>query len=486
MQWSRTWGVGLWLLVACPVWADFPAPSSQQRETLAPPVTLTHWTFAAPRPLRVWALSIDLRSPDVVFETTPAIPPSPQPASTPAVPGTKASTPKHTIAETAVDFVTRTGVDFAINASPFGPIPLKAGVPVSIVGLHLVDGKPISLPTNSTTDALVINATNVAKLIQSPISPEALKDQRIGVGGFNMVLVDGKSVIPATAKPDLHPRTAVGLSADGQTMTWIVVDGRQKDRSEGVSLAELGELGKLAKCQNLLNLDGGGSTTLVKRDAKSDAVSVINTPVGRGKPDSLRFNGNHLGIRVLRSGRDVTAAELRKIMPRMPDARIRRFIGPLNAAMREAEITTPARRAAFLGQLAHESGEFRYMEEIASGEAYENRRDLGNTQPGDGVRYKGRGPIQITGRANYRAAGKALGIDLESEPTLAATPEIGCRVATWFWRTRKLNALADMHDDRAITRRINGGTNGLEARLRYTERAREVLNAPKPPSTPLP
>lgn len=125
---------------------------------------------------------------------------------------------------------------------------------------------------------------------------------------------------------------------------------------------------------------------------------------------------------------------------------------------------TERRLAHFLAQLIHESGSFRYMEEIASGQAYEGRANLGNTQPGDGVRYKGRGPIQITGRANYRYFGRRIGIDIESNPTIAAVPSIGLHLALEYWKDRGLNALADADDLIAITRKINGGTNGLAER----------------------
>ena len=118
----------------------------------------------------------------------------------------------------------------------------------------------------------------------------------------------------------------------------------------------------------------------------------------------------------------------------------------------------------FLAQLAHESGNFRYMEEIASGAAYEGRKDLGNTQAGDGKRYKGRGPIQLTGRANYRRYGQQLGIDFENNPEIVAIPSVGLLVACKFWSDNGLNTLADQDDLRAITRRINGGYNGFEDR----------------------
>lgn len=122
------------------------------------------------------------------------------------------------------------------------------------------------------------------------------------------------------------------------------------------------------------------------------------------------------------------------------------------------------RFAHFIAQLTHESGNFRYMQEIASGTAYEGRKDLGNVMAGDGVKFKGRGPIQLTGRANYQKYGRALGIDFESHPELVAIPSIGLLIACKFWTNNGLNELADRDDLLTITRRINGGTNGLVER----------------------
>ena len=127
-------------------------------------------------------------------------------------------------------------------------------------------------------------------------------------------------------------------------------------------------------------------------------------------------------------------------------------------------LDNPLRLIHFLAQLAHESGNFKYMEEIASGAAYEGRKDLGNVMSGDGVKFKGRGPIQLTGRANYRKYGRALGIDFESNPTIVAIPSVGLLVACKFWSDNGLNALADQDDVAMITRRINGGLNGLQDR----------------------
>lgn len=135
----------------------------------------------------------------------------------------------------------------------------------------------------------------------------------------------------------------------------------------------------------------------------------------------------------------------------------------------------PRRLAHFMAQVVHESGSFRYMEEIASGQAYEGRADLGNVQPGDGKRYKGRGPIQITGRANYRTFGRAIGIDIENHPEIAAIPSIGLHLALEYWKAKGLNALADADDVLTITKRINGGTNGLADREAHLVKAKGLL-----------
>jgi putative chitinase len=158
------------------------------------------------------------------------------------------------------------------------------------------------------------------------------------------------------------------------------------------------------------------------------------------------------------------------------DSRVRKdFAGALAPAMEAGGITTVARAAAFLGQILHETGGFQFMVELASGDAYEGRADLGNTQPGDGRRFKGRGFIQLTGRANYAAAGRELGLPLEAQPELAAQPGIAARTAVWFWTRKGLNARADAGDVVGITRAINGGTNGLAERQRLTDRALAVL-----------
>jgi predicted chitinase len=120
--------------------------------------------------------------------------------------------------------------------------------------------------------------------------------------------------------------------------------------------------------------------------------------------------------------------------------------------------------AQFLAQCYHESAGFGRMHEYASGKEYEGRRDLGNVNKGDGVRYKGRGFIQITGRDNYRRAGQALGLPLEERPELASRPDIAAKIAVWYWSNRVRPNVSNFNDTRAVTQRINPKLNGLADR----------------------
>lgn len=179
----------------------------------------------------------------------------------------------------------------------------------------------------------------------------------------------------------------------------------------------------------------------------------------------------------------ITDSQLQQIMPTLPAAKRQMYLPFLNHALDMFDINTPLRQAAFLAQIAHESGELKFWEEIwgptAAQKRYEPPSDLatrlGNTQPGDGKRYKGRGPIQITGRFNYRKYGQLLAVDLENNPDLASTTQIGFETAGQFWKLNGLNQLADAQDFTSITKRINGGLNGLASRQKYYERAKQVL-----------
>lgn len=175
--------------------------------------------------------------------------------------------------------------------------------------------------------------------------------------------------------------------------------------------------------------------------------------------------------------------QLQQIMPHLLATKRQQYLPYLNAAMDAFGIDTMLRTAAFIAQIAHESGEFRWMEEIwgptAAQKRYEPPGDLaarlGNTQPGDGLRFKGRGPIQITGRANYQKYGTLLATDLVGNPPLAAAPEVAFRTAALYWKSNGLNELADAEQFVLITKRINGGTNGLEDRQKYYATAKAVL-----------
>lgn len=162
----------------------------------------------------------------------------------------------------------------------------------------------------------------------------------------------------------------------------------------------------------------------------------------------------------------------------MPFAALRApiFAVPLTAAMSEFGIDTQQRQAAFLAQIAHESGSLKYVKEIADGSAYEGRADLGNTFPGDGSKYKGRGLLQITGKSNYRACGVGLSIDLVAFPQLLEQPENACRSAAWFWKSRGLNQYADADQFGALTKRINGGYTGIDDRIQHWLRARKFFS----------
>lgn len=179
----------------------------------------------------------------------------------------------------------------------------------------------------------------------------------------------------------------------------------------------------------------------------------------------------------------LTDIQLRRIMPNLPPAKLVQYLPHLNRAMQSYGVDTLLRTAAFIAQLAHESAEFRFMEEIwgpiPAQLRYEPPSDLaaklGNTQPGDGKRFKGRGPIQITGRYNYQKYGDLLGADLIGNPALAAAAEVAFATAGLFWKANGLNELADAQEFVAITKRINGGTNGLPDRQMHYERAKGVL-----------
>jgi putative chitinase len=166
---------------------------------------------------------------------------------------------------------------------------------------------------------------------------------------------------------------------------------------------------------------------------------------------------------------------LRKISPNANEKIISDLEKYFDKYLQKYNINTHLRICHFIAQCAHESAGFRTLEEYASGAAYEGRKDLGNTKPGDGRRYKGRGIIQLTGRANYKKYGDRIGYDLENKPELAQTPEISVMTACEYWNSHNLSAFADKDDITTITRRINGGLNGFKDRQDYLARAKKYI-----------
>jgi len=197
----------------------------------------------------------------------------------------------------------------------------------------------------------------------------------------------------------------------------------------------------------------------------------------------------------------ITAEQLQEAFD-LADGVAEKYIDALNAAMEEFEINTPERRAMFLAQCCHESGHFRAVSENLNYKAetlvkvfhkyfpdmdtandyakqpekiankvYGNRMGNGDEESGDGFRYRGRGLIQLTGKNNYDHCGKALDKDLHEEPDYLTTPEGAARSAAWFWHSNNLNHFADANDIVGATKKINGGTIGLEERTELYEEA---------------
>lgn len=183
-----------------------------------------------------------------------------------------------------------------------------------------------------------------------------------------------------------------------------------------------------------------------------------------------------------------------------------KWVDPLNETFQRFEILTPRQQAAFIGQCGHECGNFRMLEENLNYRAetlmklwpkrfptlefakqfernpkkiantvYANRMGNRDEASGDGYRFRGRGCIQLTGSANYFHAGKALGVDFIMEPDLVATPQYAALTAGFFWNTQKLNPIAESGNNLALTKKINGGTIGLNDRILHTNQALALL-----------
>lgn len=179
----------------------------------------------------------------------------------------------------------------------------------------------------------------------------------------------------------------------------------------------------------------------------------------------------------------LTLVQLNKIFPNGAKSRNATFLAPLNDLFEKNKINTVNRIAGFLSQIGVESEEFLYVRELGNTAYFAKYepttqigKNLGNTQPGDGAKFKGRGLIQVTGRTNYTACGKALGLDLINHPELLEQPRYAVDSAGWYWSLRNINASCDADDIVAITKKVNGGTNHLDRRTAYYNKAKEVLS----------
>ena len=174
---------------------------------------------------------------------------------------------------------------------------------------------------------------------------------------------------------------------------------------------------------------------------------------------------------------EINQSQLLQAVPFLYKPRLDEFVASFNMWAIHFGINTPMRIAHYLAQVFHESGSLRYAEEIASGAKYEGRKDLGNTFPGDGVKYKGRGFIQLTGRANYTAFKKSefCTADIVANPKKVAEFPLNQVASMWFWQTHKCNEWADRDNVDRVTRIINGGTNGLTQRKALLAKFKKVL-----------
>lgn len=172
----------------------------------------------------------------------------------------------------------------------------------------------------------------------------------------------------------------------------------------------------------------------------------------------------------------ISKAQIKAIL-KCSDATVEKHYEALNKTLEDYKINTPLRIQHFMAQIGHESCGLRYTEEIASGKAYEGRADLGNIYEGDGRKFKGRSPLQLTGRANYTEYFRFIGRPelIETPEILSTDMELMWGATAWYWKTRNLNKWCDRDDIMGVTLRVNGGYNGLADRKQYLARANAVI-----------
>lgn len=292
-SWSRRTFVVfvIWLFAAAPQLGrgqEAPAEKQKQEESLVYEregdwkplfrgVDGLNLKASSPRVMKGYAVRIAFETPGIEFVSTPDNGDRPQ-----EVDSARTST-----------FLKQQKCQLAINAGAFGPVSDFEGASQDIQGLHIHNGRLVS-PWQMHRDAVVIDKKNAARIIRE--SPDDLSDIQTAVSGFQVLLWEGEVL---RGGDDLHPRTALGLSEDGKTMYWLVIDGRQPGYSEGAKTRETAQILKDLGAYNGINLDGGGSSTLAIEE-KEGRVKLINRPVHRGIPGLERPSASHLGVRAER------------------------------------------------------------------------------------------------------------------------------------------------------------------------------------------
>ncbi|MCX8036210.1 MAG: phosphodiester glycosidase family protein [Candidatus Sumerlaeia bacterium] len=227
---------------------------------------------AVPVPMKLHALRIHLDEPGIEFFVTPS----------------NGDEPLDTSGLCTSTFLETYKCQAAINASPFHPVIQKERTPQDVLGLSLSRGDLYS-PPNETYGVLLISRDNRARIETPPIR---FGNAWNGVGGFRLLLKDGRNV---AAQDVRHPRTAAGISRNGRFLFLVVLDGRQKGYSEGATTTEMAQWMRAFGAWDALNLDGGGSTTMVVKDGQGRA-RVLNRPIDMGIPGKQRVVANHLGV----------------------------------------------------------------------------------------------------------------------------------------------------------------------------------------------
>lgn len=237
-------------------------------------VAYAHAEAAEPRPIRAHVVRINLRAPGIEFFVTPS----------------NGDRERDTDGLKPTTFLTRYKCQVAINASPFGNFVNKEDEPQTVVGLSISRGDRYAAP-HDDFGALLISRDNKAWIVAPP-PPYDTSNAYNAVGGFHPLLHNGVNV----GKDDqLHPRSAVGISKNGRRLYFVVIDGRQAGYSEGTTTAETAEWMRLFGAYDALNLDGGGSTTLVIDDGHGGA-KILNRPIHANVPGTQRIAANHLGV----------------------------------------------------------------------------------------------------------------------------------------------------------------------------------------------